>query len=90
MDRDLVKEIALQCEVTQRSAQEIILRVFSAVLDEVVDKGKLKIPDFGTFIVKDRKARKGRNPRTQEAIDIPARKAVSFKPAKEFSEKVRQ
>jgi DNA-binding protein HU-beta len=89
MDRDLVKEIALQCEVTQKTASEIILRVFSAVLDEVVDKGKLKIPEFGTFLVKDRKARKGRNPRTQEAIDIPARKAVVFKPAKDFSDAVK-
>jgi nucleoid DNA-binding protein len=74
--------------VTQKSASEIIVKVFSAVLDEVVDKGKLKIPDFGVFIVRDRKARKGRNPKTQEAIDIPARKAVTFKPVREFSDKV--
>lgn len=54
-----------------------------------VEEGRIELRNFGVFQVKERKARKARNPKTGETVDVPARLAVVFKAGKEMEERVR-
>lgn len=74
-------------ELTKKSTGELIDIVFDQVAG-AVKEGRFSYPNFGTFTVKDRKAREGRNPRTKEPIQIPASKTVNFKPAPSLKDKL--
>jgi DNA-binding protein HU-beta len=67
--------------LTKKLAAEVVDAAFAGVKTALLEDGRFSFPGFGTFTVKTRKARKGRNPQTKEVIDIPERKTVSFKPA---------
>ncbi len=71
---------------SKRDVGAAVQGVFDAVADGLVEGGRLSYPGFGTFNVKERAARKGRNPRTGASIDIAASKTVSFKPAPPLKE----
>ena len=68
-------------ELSKKDAAGVLDTVFSAIGSAIKDEDRFSYPGFGTFTVKERSARKGRNPRTGAAIDIKASKTVSFKPA---------
>ena len=74
---------AKNIEITKKATGELIDLVFEEVSKAIQDKDKQRFayPSFGTFSVKTRKEREGRNPRTKEAITIPASNTISFKPA---------
>ena len=74
----------------QRQVAEVIDRVFAAIAASLGDEGKYTHPGFGTFTVKTRNARPGRNPRTGEAIDIAESTTVAFKPAAELKERIQR
>jgi DNA-binding protein HU-beta len=67
--------------LSRKTTVDVIEAVFTAVTKSLIDDGRFSAPGFGTFTVKDRKARKGRNPRTGAEIDIPASRTVGFKVA---------
>ena len=73
-------------DLTKKTTGEIIDAVFEAVKESVADDGRFAFPGFGTFTVKARQGRTGRNPRTGAAIEIPASKTVAFKPAPAFKD----
>ena len=60
---------------------EVIDATFTSIAKSIMDDGKFFYPGFGTFTVKERKARTGRNPRTGDEIAIPASKTIGFKVA---------
>lgn len=64
------------------AAKQALEAVLEAITTGIQNDGKVQIVGFGTFSVKDRPARTGRNPRTGEAIQIAASKSVGFKPGK--------
>ncbi|OIS65855.1 DNA-binding protein, partial [Bacillus subtilis] len=64
-------------------------KVFDTISEALKSGEKVSIPGFGTFEVRERAARKGRNPQTGEEIDIPATKAPAFKPAKALKDAVK-
>lgn len=67
----------------------MVLENFTAILTTQLVRGeKLTLPEIGTFSVKDRAARQGRNPSTGETMSIPARKAINFSPAKSLKDTV--
>ena len=68
-------------ELSKKDAAGILDTVFSVIGQTIKDENRFSYPGFGTFTVKERSARKGRNPRTGAAIDIKASKTVGFKPA---------
>jgi len=68
-------------ELTKKSTGELIDIVFEQIGKVIEDEKRFSYPNFGTFTVKHRKAREGRNPRTKEPITIPASNTVNFKPA---------
>jgi len=85
---ELVAKIASQAGVTKASAERCV-NAFVAELTEALEKGeRVALPGLGVFNVKERKARKGRNPRTGEVVQIPAKKVVKFSPAKTLQAKV--
>lgn len=68
-------------ELSKKDAAGILDTIFSVIGQTIKDENRFSYPGFGTFTVKERSARKGRNPRTGDAIDIKASKTVGFKPA---------
>lgn len=68
-------------ELSKKDAAGILDTVFGVIGKAIKDEDRFSYPGFGTFTVKERSARKGRNPRTGAAIDIKASKTVGFKPA---------
>ena len=85
---ELVAKIAAEAGVKKSEAERCV-NAFVKALSEALEKGeRVAIPGLGVFNVRERKERKGRNPRTGEPMVIPARKAVVFTPAKALKEKV--
>ncbi len=76
---DLINVLREKSKLSQNEATEIIEIVLSEMKETLIKGENIKLPGFGNFQVKNKDARKGRNPRTGETIDIPARKVVSFK-----------
>ena len=72
---------SLQTELKKKTVAEVIDAVFDALKDTLLKEGKFNYPGFGIFTVKERKARKGINPRTKKPMTIPASKTITFKPS---------
>jgi nucleoid DNA-binding protein len=70
--------------------KEIVQQTFDAIVDTLLEVGRIELRNFGVFEVKQRKARKARNPRTGERVDVPPKNVVTFKPGKEMEERVRR
>ncbi len=70
----------------KKETTEIVDAVFEALAEAIRASERFSYPGFGTFTVKERAARDGRNPRTGDSIKIPASKTVSFKPAPKFKD----
>ena len=75
-------------DVTKKATGELLDIVFEVVSSAINDERRFSYPQFGTFSVKHRKAREGRNPRTGKPINIPESHTVSFKPAPSLKDKV--
>ena len=85
---ELIASMAEKCELTKKDTEKA-LKAFIDSVQESLSKGeKVQLVGFGTFEVKQRAARVGRNPRTKEEIKIPASKAPVFKPGKDLKESV--
>lgn len=83
---DLVKKIAVKSGLTQVQATAALAAALEAVQAAVADGEKVQLAGFGTFEVKERAARTGRNPATGAAITIPASKSPVFKAGKGFKD----
>ena len=79
--RDLVDAVANKSDLDRRSAESAIDAAVEAISGALADGDKVTLPGFGTFEVRERNARTGRNPQTGETIQIAASKAPAFKPA---------
>ncbi|MBD3401142.1 MAG: DNA-binding protein HU [Candidatus Coatesbacteria bacterium] len=87
--QDLVDRIANQTGLTKRQATNALSATIEGIKDAMKGGERVTLVGFGTFYVAERKARTGRNPRTQEKINIPARKVPNFRPGKDLKELVR-
>lgn len=67
----------------------VVDSVVEALQELLLNTGEVKVTDFGTFKVKERAARKARNPQTGEEMDVPATKVATFKPAPKFKDAVK-
>ncbi len=88
--KEIVKQISDQIGLTQLKTKEIVQLTFDAIVDTLLADRRIELRNFGVFEVKMRKARKARNPRTGEKVDVPPKYVVTFKPGKEMEERVRQ
>jgi DNA-binding protein HU-beta len=85
---ELVDAIAQKADCTKKDADAILTAVLDTVLDTVASGEKVTLVGFGTFEVRDRSAREGRNPSTGATIQIPATRVPAFSAGKLFKEKV--
>ena len=85
---DLIEHIAQEYELTKTFARDLVDTVFQTITDTVQKGEEVSLFGFGKFKLVERKARKGRNPQTGEAIKIAASKAVKFKAGKPFRDAV--
>jgi nucleoid DNA-binding protein len=88
--KEIVKQISDRIGLTQLKTKDIVQQTFDAIVDTLLEDGRIELRNFGVFEVKQRKARKARNPRTGERVDVPPKFVVTFKPGKEMEERVRQ
>ncbi len=88
--KEIVKQISDRIGLTQLKTKEIVQQTFDAIVDTLITERRIELRNFGVFEVKERKARKARNPRTGEKVDVPPKFVVTFKPGKEMEERVRQ
>ena len=84
--KDLVNSVYMQLGFSKEISENLIEDFFSSVFISVKKDGKLKLSKFGTFSLREKKSRVGRNPKTKEKKTISARKVVLFKPSKEFKD----
>ena len=87
---ELVASVAEVAELTKKDAEKAVNAVFASGQKALVEDDKVQIIGFGTFEVRTRAARKGRNPQTGETIEIPASKNPVFKAGKALKEAVNQ
>lgn len=85
---DLVALVAEKMDATKRDAEVSLNAVVEAITESLVKGEKIQLVGFGSFEVRKRAARKGRNPQTKEEIRIPASKAPVFKAGKVFKDAV--
>ena len=84
--KDLVNQIYMQIGFSKLISESLIEDFFSLIIDNLLKEKKLKISKFGTFSVREKKSRLGRNPKTKERKVISKRNVVLFKPSKEFKD----
>jgi|TARA_B100000902_G_scaffold199634_1_gene190285 integration host factor subunit alpha len=82
--KDLVNIVYMQLGFSKQIAENLIDDFFETISLNIRDNEKLKISNFGTFILRKKKSRIGRNPKTKEPKTINARKTILFKPSKDF------
>ena len=85
---DLIAQVAANTEMSKKSAEQAVSAVFEALGKAMTEGEKITISGFGTFEVRERAARTGRNPHTGETIEIAAAKAPAFKPGKALKDAI--
>jgi DNA-binding protein HU-beta len=85
---DIVEKIADIAKINKAEAGRALDALVEYVTKEVKAGTKVKIAGLGTFVMKDRAARKARNPKTGEMVDVPAKKSVKFRASKALKEAV--
>lgn len=85
---DLINKVADASEISKKDATKAVDSVFESISDALKEGDKVQLIGFGNFEVRERSARKGRNPQTGDEIEIPASKAPTFKPGKALKDSV--
>ena len=88
--KDLINQIYMQIGFSKQISESLIDDFLALFIENLIKEKKIKLSKFGTFTIREKKERIGRNPKTKENKIIKARKVVLFKPSKEFKEFVNQ
>ena len=84
--KDLVNLVYMQLGFSKKISENLIEDFLLTIITNIKDEKKLKLSKFGTFSIRQKKSRIGRNPKTKEIKTISSRDVVLFKPSKEFKE----
>ena len=84
--KDLVNLVYMQLGFSKQISENLIDDFLATILQNIISEKKLKLSKFGTFKIRQKKSRIGRNPKTKETKMISSREVVLFKPSKEFKE----
>lgn len=87
--KEIAKAIAEEAGVPLVVVQKAVQMLFDGIIEVLVSEGRIELRNFGVFVVKRRRARQARNPRTGEEVWVPERKVVTFKPGLEMAKRVR-
>jgi len=85
---DLVDSLANDCELSKRQVGDLVERLLNEIKSALQAGDKVQLIPFGSFVVRDRKAREARNPKTGEKIKIAARRVAAFSAGKALREAV--
>ncbi len=83
---ELVEDVARAAELTKKDAERLVEIVFESIIETLNQGEKIELRGFGSFRVRERGARRGRNPKTGDPVNIPAKRVPYFKPGKELKE----
>lgn len=83
---ELVEDVARAAELTKKDAERLVEIVFESIIETLNQGEKIELRGFGSFRVRERGARRGRNPKTGDPVSIPAKRVPYFKPGKELKE----
>lgn len=83
---DLVEQVAKEAEMTKKDAEQLVEIIFDSITDSLNKGEKIELRGFGSFRVRERNSRMGRNPKTGDAVSIPAKRVAYFKPGKDLKE----
>jgi integration host factor subunit beta len=87
---DLIEEVSRVAELTRKDSEIIVESIFDSVVHSLRAGDKIEIRGFGSFRTRQRKPRVGRNPKTGERVEVPAKKIQFFKPSKELKDLVNE
>ncbi len=83
---DLVDEVSRATDLSRKDSEVIVEALFDSVVKALKNSDKLEVRGFGSFRIRKRKARQGRNPKTGEKVAVPEKKVPYFKPSKELKD----
>src|SRR5690348_9745911 len=83
---DLIEEVARITDVTRRDSEVIVETIFDSIVRSLRAGDKIEIRGFGSFRTRQRNPRVGRNPKTGDRVEVPAKKIPFFKPSKELKD----
>jgi integration host factor subunit beta len=86
--RELIRSIAMDMGLTQQETKKIVQKVFDAILRTLAEDGRIELRNFGVFEVRRRGPHKARNPKTGEAVFVPEKSVVIFKPGQRMQQRV--
>ena len=81
---DLVEKVAREADMTKKAAEQLVEIIFDSIIHTLNHGEKIELRGFGSFRVRERNSRKGRNPKTGAAVEYPAKRVAYFKPGKEW------
>lgn len=87
---DLIEEVSRLTELTRKDSEIIVETIFDGVVRSLRAGDKIEIRGFGSFRTRQRKPRVGRNPKTGDRVEVPAKKIPYFKPSKELKDIINQ
>ena len=83
---ELVEEVARESHLTRKHSEVIVDAVFSSIIDALKKGDKIELRGFGSFRVRRRRSRQGRNPKTGDRVEVPEKRIPYFKPGKELKD----
>lgn len=86
---ELIAKVTEKTELTKKDATKAVDAIFASISEALQEGEKVQVIGFGNFEVRERAARKGRNPQTGEEIEIPASKVPAFKPGKALKDGIK-
>ncbi|WP_280166061.1 HU family DNA-binding protein [Priestia aryabhattai] len=86
---ELIDAVSTKAELTKQDSKKAVDALFETISNTLAKEEKIQLIGFGTFEVRERAERTGRNPQTGEEMTIPASKVPAFKPGKELKEAVK-
>ena len=87
---ELVEKVANQINLTKKQTEVVVNTVFSSITDSLAEGKKVELRGFGSFRIRQRNARVGRNPKSGQKVDVPSKKVPFFKAGKELRELVNE
>ena len=87
---ELVEEVSRVSDLTKKHSELIVETVFRSIIEALQRGEKIELRGFGSFRLRQREPRKGRNPKTGDKVDVPPKKVPYFKPGKELKELINQ
>lgn len=83
---DLVEEVLRITELPRKESEAVVETIFESIIESIQKGEKIEIRGFGSFRTRERRGRVGRNPKTGEKVEVPAKKIPFFKPSKELKD----